>query len=149
MEESPIPLDPEIRLPPELLRRATRRGNEYAWPISDIPKVIEAARAANLVSIGGQLQFRPPGATCECYWVEVDTYWFVPTSLPWAERVVQTAKAALASFARLQTQYDFFEEGWRTFPVVFDDLARKGHDLREAMCFVWYLEAPESDKPAD
>jgi len=48
----------------DLLARASLRGNEYAWPIADIPMVIDAARAANLVSIVGQLQFRlPDGGT--------------------------------------------------------------------------------------
>ena len=56
----------ELRLPHDLLQRASLRGSEYAWPIEDIPKVIEAARQANLASIGGQLQFRlPDGGTCE------------------------------------------------------------------------------------
>ena len=92
----------ESRLPLDVLQRASLRGNEYAWPIEDIPKVIEAARQANLASIGGQLQFRlPDGGTCECYWIEVDTYKSVPASLPWQERINQTAAVALADFSRL------------------------------------------------
>jgi hypothetical protein len=98
----------ELRLPHDVLQRASLRGNEYAWPIEDIPKVIEAARQANLASIGGQLQFRlPDGGTCECHWVEVDTYTSVPASLPWRERVNQTATVALADFSRLISQFDY------------------------------------------
>jgi hypothetical protein len=90
---------PELRLPHQILRRASLRGNEYAWPIEDICKVIEAAHQANLASIGRQLQFRlPDGGTCECYWVEVDTYKSVSASVPWQERVEQTAAVALADF---------------------------------------------------
>jgi hypothetical protein len=32
----------ELRLPHDVLQRATLRGNEYAWPVEYIPKVIEA-----------------------------------------------------------------------------------------------------------
>jgi hypothetical protein len=102
----------EARLPRDLVQRASLRGNEYAWPIEDIPKVIEAGRQANLASIGGQLQFRlPDGGTCECYWVEVDTYKSAPASLPWRERVNQTADVALADFSRLLSKFDFLAEG--------------------------------------
>jgi len=51
---------PETKLPAELLDRATLRGKEWAWPIGDIPEVIEATRQANMISIGGQLQLRLP-----------------------------------------------------------------------------------------
>ena len=57
----------ELRLPLDVLRRASLRGNEYAWPIEDIPKVIETARHTKMASIGGQLQFRlSGGGTCDC-----------------------------------------------------------------------------------
>ena len=104
----------ESRLPLDILQRASLRGNGYAWPIEDIPKVIEAARQASLASIGGQLQFRrPDGGTCECYWIEVDTYKSVPTSLPWGERINQTAAVARADFSRLLSKFDFAAEGRR------------------------------------
>lgn len=146
MNESLTHTDPENRLPSELLERASISGSEYAWPIDDIPIVIEAARAANLVNLGGQLQFRVPGkGTGECWWVKVDTYQSVSTSLPWAERVEETARVALADFTWLLSQFDFFEEGRKIFSRWFDELTRMGHDPRKAMCFVWYLEAPNPE----
>ncbi|HEY3779273.1 MAG TPA: hypothetical protein VGL35_14575 [Rhizomicrobium sp.] len=135
----------ELRLPHDLLQRASLRGNEYAWPIEDIPKVIEAARQANLASIGGQLQFRlPDGGTCECYWVEVDTYKSVPTSLPWQERVDQTATVALADFSRLLSKFDFVAEGRRSFAEHFKRLEAEGGDPTQMICFVWYLDDGKS-----
>jgi hypothetical protein len=111
---------PEKLLPPSLLQRAILRGNEYAWLLDDIPGVIEAVREADLVSVGGQLQFRfPEGGTCECYWVEVDTYQTVPINLPWAERVTRTAEAALADLRELQTRWDFLAEGRTAFEQEF------------------------------
>ena len=70
--------------------------------------MIAATRDAGLISIGGQLQFILPDiGACECYSVEVDTYKSVPTSLPWTERVEQTAATALSDFAQLSSRFDF------------------------------------------
>ena len=136
---------PELRLPHQILRRASLRGNEYAWPIEDIPRVIEAARHANMASNGGQLQFRlPDGGTCECYWVEVDTYKSVPASLPWEERVEQTATEALADFSRLLSKLDFVSEGRGSFAEHFKRLEAEGGDPTQTTCFVWYLDDGEA-----
>jgi hypothetical protein len=133
---------PETLLPASLLDRATLRGEEYAWPVSNIPEVIEAARLANLVSIGGQLQFLfPDGGTCECYWVEVDTYKSVSTDLPWAERIDQTALAASSQYQDLQDRYDFIAEGRSAFGRHLDEFEADGGDLCDVMYFVWYVEA--------
>jgi hypothetical protein len=135
----------ELRLPHDVLQRATLQGNEYAWPVEYIPKVIEAAREAELASIGGQLQFRlPDGGTCECYWVEVDTYKSVPASLPLQERINQTAAVALADFSRLLSKFDFVAEGRRSFAEHFKRLEAEGGDPTQTMCFVWYLDDGES-----
>ncbi|MFN3465026.1 MAG: hypothetical protein ACK4X1_13215 [Terricaulis sp.] len=131
---------PEQKLPPDLLARATLRGREYAWALPDIPLVIEAARAANLVSIGGQLQFRiPDDGTCECYWIEVDTYKTVDSKLPWDERVSQTAAVALRDFAMLKQRFDFVAEGMKGFAKHLKAFTAAGGNLDDAMCFVWYL----------
>ncbi len=137
---------PERHLPKELLECASVRGREYAWRIADIPKVIEAARRAGLVNIGGQLQFRlPDGGTCECYWVQVDTYKSVSKELHWAERVTQTADVALADFTRLASEYDFPEEGRRSFGAHLKEAEGRGGNAAEMMCFVWdVLDAKEA-----
>ena len=120
------------------------RGNEYAWPIDAIPDVIEAGRSANLVSIGGQLQFRlTDGGTCECYWVDVDTYRSVANDLPWDERVQATAEEGLRQFAALQSRFDFEGEGRSSFAKDIADFEANGGNLAETMCFVWYLKAKE------
>lgn len=131
---------PERLLPQDLLAEATLRGNEYAWPLADIPKVIEAAKENNLVSIGGQLQFRfPDGGTCECYWVQVDPHQTLPSDLPWAERVTRTAETALRDFRELQLRWDFISEGREAFAAEFEKWEAKGGDPATAMCFVWYV----------
>lgn len=138
---------PERHLPTELLERASVRGKEYAWSIADIPEVIEAARRAGLINVGGQLQFRlPDGGTCECYWVEVDTFRSVPKSLPWDDRVAQTADRALVDFSHLESKYDFMEEGRRTFAKHLAEVEEQGGDAAKTMCFVWYVLSPEQEQ---
>jgi hypothetical protein len=138
---------PAHALPSDILERASRRGNEYAWRIHDIPDVIAAARAANLVSIGGQLQFRlPDGGTCECYWVDVDTYKSVDKALPWVERVSRTAEVALADFDALQKRFDFIAEGRVGFGSYLDALVAQGRDPADSMCFVWYVLSEVDEK---
>jgi len=98
--------------------------------------VIEAARAANLVNIGGQLQFRiPDGGTCECYWVEVDTYNTVDPKLPWDDRVSQTAAVAVHDLEMLKQRFDFVAEGMKGFAKHLKAFTAAGGNLDDAMCF--------------
>lgn len=141
---------PYMQLPAPILSQASLRGNEYAWPIDTIPFVIAAAREASLVSVGGQLQFRlTDGGTCECYWIEVDTYKTVPERLPWEDRVHRTADAALTDFERLRSKVNFLDEGRRSFSAHFNALEERGGDPAEAMCFVWYLLDRASKTPPE
>tara|TARA_R110002020_G_scaffold66473_3_gene174710 strand:- start:2096 stop:2329 length:234 start_codon:yes stop_codon:yes gene_type:complete len=77
-----MPIQFNAFLPQDLLDRGTVRGNEWAWPIAEIPSVIDACGRANMVNVGGQLQFRiPSGGTCELHWIEVDALKLVPPTL--------------------------------------------------------------------
>ena len=138
----------ELYLPQELLQKANLRGKEYAWPIDLIPEVITAAQRANLLSIGGQLQFRfPDGSTCECYWVDVDTYKSVPSNILWKERVDLAAEFALRDFQTLKNTYDFLNEGREGFAKHIDAYLTSGGVLNEAMYFVWYVATEEEQRP--
>ena len=140
---------PENLLPLEVLRCASLRGQEHAWPIEWIPDVIEAARVANLLNIGGQLQFRlQDGATCECYWVEVDTYKSVPSNLRWADRVALSAEVALKDFTTLRKTVDFLGEGRAHFSKYLAAHVADGGSVEGAMCFVWYVGTEIGDKSA-
>ena len=131
---------PERHLPDDVLSKASLCGREYAWRIEDIPEVIEAARRAGLVSLGGQLQFRLPDrrGTCECYWVEVSTA-EAPPSLPWAERVEKAAAAAAAGFQSLLGRFDFLAEGRDAFGEHLSAFEAAGGSASDAMWFVWYV----------
>ena len=131
----------ESSLPQAILSRATRRGDEYAWHVDDIPAVIEAARSANLLNVGGQLQFRLPDYTCECYWISVDTSRSVSSELPWERQVEQSALIAFADFENLKSNHDFLSEGRDGFAEILERASAQGCNLDEAMCFVWYVSA--------
>lgn len=133
-------INAESTLPQSLLERATLRGQEFAWLLHDIPKVIEAAKAVNLVNVGGQLQFRfADGGTCECDWVCVDTLVKVAENLPWEQQVNITATEALIQFSALSEKYDFMAEGKLVFGKYFREIRATDADLENAMCFVWYV----------
>jgi hypothetical protein len=135
-------LSAETLLPAEILKRSSLAGSEYAWHPSDIPDVIKAAEKAQLLNLGGQLQFRLPGATCECYWVEVTTE--DHPDLSWGERVARSAAKSLEGFEVVRSKFDFIVEGRRAFEKRLDDFEAGGGNLNDAMCFVWYVESEES-----
>ena len=132
----------EDYLPAELIARASLAGTEYAWPVEMIPDVVEAARSASLINIGGQLQFRIPDVgTCECYWVEIDTYKSVPDDLSWSERVERTAEAAKSQYQQLRETFDFEAEGRTAFGEYLAVFEAKGGSVHDTMCFVWYVKS--------
>jgi hypothetical protein len=134
--------EPEQLLSAALLRRGSFAGGEWAWRPSDIPDVIEGAREAGLVSLGGQLQFRLPAGTCECYWVDVSPS--LDSKLPWTEQVSRSAANSLADFRVLCSKFDFVAEGRKAFAEYFDEFEARGGDLNDAMYFVWYVATEES-----
>ena len=132
----------EELLPTAVLEGATLRGNEYAWPLEAIPKVILAAQQVGLINVGGQLQFRLPAATCECYWIEVDTLRVMPHRLTTREKIDWTAREALKQFEELPRQWDFLAEGKKFFSYALGDYVSGGGDPLRVMSFVWYLKKP-------
>lgn len=112
-----------------------------------MPKIIETAKELNLLNIGGQLQFRiPDGETCECYWIEVDTYKSIPSNMIWEERVKMAAKVALENFQTLKETVDFIAEGRKGFSKYIDEYVDAGGDINTATCFVWYLSDETEEK---
>jgi hypothetical protein len=134
-------MEPEQLLPAEILAKASLAGKEYAWRLSDIPDVIDAAERANLVSVGGQLQFRLPTGTCECYWIEVDACKSLDKNMRWPERVSRSASVARTDYAELRRTKDFIAEGRDGFGPYFEEFEVAGGSLDDVMFFVWYFES--------
>ena len=53
----------ETLLPPSVLAKAIKHGNEYGWALADVPEVIDATEAVGLANLGGQPQFVYPNGT--------------------------------------------------------------------------------------
>jgi hypothetical protein len=88
----------ESLLPPAVLCKALLRGNEYAWPLDDVPAAIAAARSVGLATLGGQVQFRTPDGTCELYWLNADAEdW--RSGEAWSEFVTRSAEQVARGFA--------------------------------------------------
>lgn len=134
-------------LPSHVLNAASVRGKEYAWPLEMIPNVIASCEAAGLVSLGGQLQFRLPSGTCECYWVDVDTQTQMDSGLEWEDLVNRSASIALRQFETLKSKFDFKEEGRKAFASSFSKLESEGEDPQDYACFVWYARDRDSSSP--
>ncbi len=131
----------ETLLSDELRSVACRSGNEWGWQPEKIPLVIDEAEKLGLLNVGGQLQFLMPEGTCECYWVEVDALMGEPEGLTWAERVSLSATAARQKMAEIKRRYDFVEEGRKAFAAPFANYEATGGNVRDRMCFIWYLQA--------
>lgn len=127
----------EKQLPAEILRRADARHGELAWRPSDIPAVIEAARSANLVNLGGDLQIRAPsGKWGEAVGFGIDTG-SVPNDLPWPARVEESAKLALAEFRALRDNFDLEAIARESFPTLVAEV----DDAKEVIFFGWWVES--------
>ena len=131
----------ESRLPTEILAKADLRHNEYAWRVEDLPAVIAAAKALNLLNLGGQLQLRTAEAIGEVYWVAVDPCQNVPEDLPWDVRVRMAADFSLRDLAEIQAEFDFIQELRDAFPEPVAKLQEAGGKLEDALWFAWYVEA--------
>jgi hypothetical protein len=135
--------DPEMLLPDTLRSAACRSGNEWGWQPEIIPLVIDEAEKLGLLNVGGQLQFLMPEGICECYWVDVDALMSEPDGLMWPERVTLSAAAARHKMADISRRYDFVEEGRKAFAAPFAAYEATGGNVRDRMCFIWYLQADQ------
>ena len=126
----------EQRLPPSVLRKASLRGKEYAWPLAVVEEVVTAAVACGLANGGGVAQFRIPDAVCDLYWLSVESEKRLHDE-PWGRYVTRSADEVLARFSDLRSRTDFIKEGI-SFPCLHQ-LHRQGVDLDQYLCFVLYF----------
>jgi hypothetical protein len=96
-------------LPPEIVKGASLRGNEYGWPISAFPEALAKARSLGFACIGGQFQFRSPDSIFEMYWLTAD-----PTDRcdrePWSDFSNRSCSEVMSKFEDLVSRTDFVKE---------------------------------------
>ena len=134
-------LKAESRLPAEILKRATLRGNEYAWRRADLPMLFVAAESAEIANLGGQVQFRVPDGTCELYWHSFNSSDRRPgeSTESWVSRSRQEAEASLL---RVPSDAELVTEGLAQFEFLREKAA-EGLDVKETLCFVCYFAVPD------
>ncbi|MGL6076220.1 MAG: hypothetical protein ACRC8S_18860 [Fimbriiglobus sp.] len=133
-------------LPSVVMDKASLRGNEYAWPLADVPEAIAAAKSLGLATLGGQVQFRTPEGTCELYWLNADTTDRLPDE-SWVAFVARSADQVSRGVAGLVAGTDFVAEGVKNFGNLAE-LRARGVALDGFLCFVLYFQHPQS-KPGD
>lgn len=126
-------LPSEGRLPPEVLGKASLRGNEYAWRLADVAHAVAAGRDAGLATLGGQVQFRTPDGICELYWLNSDADDRRPDE-DWPNYVARSADQVLRGFAGMVAGADFVAEGVLHFGHLAE-LRSLGHELKE---YLWF-----------
>lgn len=133
-------MNPEELLPQTVLSKASLRGKEYAWRKDDVEEAILAAKQQNLATLGGEVQFRIPGITCELYWLNFD-----PTdksdSEIWQDYVARGTSECITNFDRLCNATDFEKLGKENFGVLYD--MAETEDIGAYLCFVLYFVTEE------
>lgn len=128
----------ELILSSEILQKATKRGNEYGWKLSDIPQVLLDAKNKKLANLGGQLQFRFPNATYELYWLDIDSG-VKGERESWEAWVIRSYETCLQSFEALIKKVDFVKEAENSFPQIKEKV-QTGINIRDFAVFILYFE---------
>jgi hypothetical protein len=135
-----LPLNSRVRcqvdLPSELVAKASRRGNEFAWCPSDFPAVLSRAEELGLACLAGQFQFRAPEATCEMYWLSADPTDRLPGE-SWQAYLSRSISEVRVKFSSLLQSTDFGTEALR-WPDV-PELSGVGAQPEKYLCFVAYF----------
>jgi hypothetical protein len=131
-----------VELPDELTEGASLRGKEFAWGVDEFPKVLAVASRQGFGCRGGQFQFRPPGATCEMYWLNACPDQRAAGEA-WADYAVRSCAQVLERFNATLAGSDFIEEAKR-WPDAPELTGPSAEPLRH-LCFVAYFFAERPD----
>lgn len=110
-------------LPPDVVRGASLRGNEYGWKIADFPTAAANAKLHHYGCLGGQFQFRTPDGTYEMYWLSAD-----PSERrdgeTWHDYCERSCSEVLSKFEKLMATTDFVTEAanWQLHPSAVQSL---------------------------
>lgn len=101
-------IDDELLLPEQVRQRAIIRNSEYSWRMADVEEAIEAARAAGLLCLGGDVQFHVEAGVFEAYWLS-----FASSDRrheeSWNQYVDRAAAEVVSLFRRRCREVDFVQ----------------------------------------
>jgi hypothetical protein len=125
-----------LELPDELTEGASLRGNEFAWRVDQFPNVMAKARRLGFGCLGGQFQFRPPGATCEMYWLSADPDQRGADEA-WSDYAIRSCEQVLERFKATLVGSNLVEEAsrWPDIP----ELTGPSAEPQRHLCFVAYF----------
>jgi len=127
---------PELRFPQHLIEKATRSDNEFGWKEADVLNVIEAAKQMQMATIGGQVQYVFPDATCELYWLSYDSE-DRKRNEDWVTFCSRTAIECSEKFKQLET-IDIEKEAIKTFGIL-KIKQQSGVNLSQYRVFILYF----------
>ena len=125
-----------MELPAELTNGASVRGKEFAWDIDSFPGVLAAAQHLGFGCLGGQFQFRAPGATCEMYWLSADPDQRADGE-SWPDYSARSCRQVLERFNARLASSNFVEEAARWPDIA--ELAGPTAEPLKYLCFVAYF----------
>ena len=124
-------------LPSEIFHLATNCGNELGWRLEDVKYVVEIAKKNSLGIVGGQVQFRFPGATCELYWVNADPDPWNEND-KWDEYIDRSYTQFINLFDQNVASRDIIREGMDSFPIIVDKM-KQGLNPFDYLYFLIYF----------
>ena len=130
-------------LPPKILCKAVRSGNEYGWKREDFQDVLNIVSNANIGIIGGQVQFKLPNGTCELYWHQYDSNDQIPNE-PWELYCQRTKKEVAKAFSKIPSNLELVKEATEYFEFLAEE-ANNGVDIEQYLIFIIYFNTLETE----
>jgi hypothetical protein len=122
------------KLPTDMTKGASLRGNEYGWSVSAFPGALATAQVQGYACIGGQFEFRLPDGICEMYWLNADAS-ERRANESWSEYARRSCSEVRQGFERLMATTDFKKEA-SNWPSLRVDIERR---ISDALVFVAYF----------
>jgi hypothetical protein len=126
----------EHKLPPEIVKGARLRGNEYGWEVLSFPEALTSAIVQQYACIGGQFQFRLETGTCEMYWLSADSD-SRRAGEAWVEYSERSCSEVRSGFEKLISETDFRKQAEEWLPV--REAMAQGIDPIQRLVFVAYF----------
>jgi len=134
----------ELRLPQHLIDKAIRSNNEYGWKQDDVLDVIESARKIHLATIGGQVQYVLPNATCELYWLSYDSSERKDKE-DWLTYCDRSAFECSGKFQQL-IKRDIERDAITSFAKMLSHNGKPIDNLNDYQVFILYFDDKETDE---
>ncbi|MFT6867844.1 MAG: hypothetical protein ACJA08_002689 [Cyclobacteriaceae bacterium] len=131
----------EKYLPTEILQKAIVSGKEYGWKRTDFKEVVDKAVKVELGIVGGQIQFKLPGGTCELYWHKYDTT-ERKSGESWKGYCERTKEECLRQFENLPTNSELIQEGIESFDFLKE---KTDLNLNDFLIFILYFNDLETE----